>query len=314
MRGVLIRETGGPEVLRLEDVPEPEAGPGQVLVTIEAIGVAYYEKLFRTGMFPLPSGFPAVFGHEAVGTVTAVGDGVDTALTGTRVAVMSMSGGTYAESLAVSAAEVVPIPDGVSSVDAVAAAVPGAVALCLWREADPPHERVIVEAAGSGGVGGYLVQLARESGQVIATAGTEVKRALATELGADLVLDHYDPQWTDKVPGDVDVLFEAIGGDNPAKLLGSLTPGTGRILLYGRLSGEPQVALMELVSRGLSLTGCGGPVWGKQVQAARADVLDLLALGELRALVADTMPLADAAKAHDLLDRNAVTGKLVLVP
>src|SRR5436309_2814598 len=118
MRAVLLPENGGPEVLKLAEVPRPVAGPGQVLVRVEAIGVAYYELAMRAGQFPYPGGLPAVFGHEAAGEVVETGDGVDKALLGERVAVMSITGGAYAEYIATPVDSITPIPAEVSTVDA----------------------------------------------------------------------------------------------------------------------------------------------------------------------------------------------------
>src|SRR5437016_1431968 len=120
MRAVLLPENGGPEVLKLEEVPTPSAGPGQVLVRAEVTGVAYYELLMRQGQFPMPSGLPAVFGFEAAGEVVETGEGVDDGLRGRRVAIMSTTGGAHAEYVAVPAEAVTLIPDGVSAADAVA--------------------------------------------------------------------------------------------------------------------------------------------------------------------------------------------------
>jgi NADPH2:quinone reductase len=312
MKAVVLHAPGGPEALKLEEVPKPVPAPGQVLIRVEAIGVAYYEQGMRSGTFELPGGLPGVFGFEAAGTV------VEGAWKGRRVAAMSMAAGAYAEYLVASADAVTPIPDGVSTVDAVAAAVPGAVALALLRKANARAEHVLVEAAGSGGVGSYLVQLAHSHGveHVTATAGSEAKRALARELGADLVLDHNNPQWTDEVPRGLGVVFESVGGQTSKKLLDALAAGVGRMLYYGFLSGEqPAIDAVDLAYRGLTFTGCAGlEVWAKEVQATRADVLDLLAHGRVRALVHATLPLEEAAKAHELVEGRGVLGKVILQP
>jgi NADPH2:quinone reductase len=198
MRAIVLHETGGPEALKLEDVPEPAPGPGQVVVRTEAIGVSYTEAALRAGVFPPPVPLPAVFGLEAAGVVTETGEGVDPGLNGRRVTVLSTSLGSYAEYLTATADTLAFIPDGLSSPDAVAVANFGAVALCLLRSARlTGGETVLVEVA-AGGVGGYLTQLARENGakRVIGTAGSQAKRDYARSIGADEVIDHNAAGWT----------------------------------------------------------------------------------------------------------------------
>lgn len=329
MRAIVMHQTGGPEVLRLEEVPVPDVGPGQVLVRTEAIGVNFFEVRSRSGAaLPLhPAKLPSVPGGEAAGTVTAVGEGADPALIGTRVATLGGSG-AYAEYVAVPATSAIPVPEGLAAADAVAVTAQGATALALLRAAAlTGREDVLIEAAG-GGVGGYLVQLAREFGarRVIATAGSAAKRQLAFDLGADAVLDHRDPDWPSQVTAAndgamIDVIFESIGGESAGRLLDALVPGAGRMLFYGLLSGEPPaISPYDLLLRGVGLIGCGGrPAdystgWSAQVDAARPEVLARAAAGRLRALVDSRIPLADAARAHQRIEERQAAGKVILVP
>lgn len=322
MRAIVMHEPGAPEVLRLEEVPMPTAEAGRVLIRTEAIGAGYADTLIRSGAFPVP--LPLVFGFEAAGTVVETGEGVDSGLVGTRVLMTNVSGsaGAYAEYVAAPLETITPIPDQLTAIDAVAVGASGAVALSLLRAANlTGSENVLIEVA-AGSVGGYLTQLAREhgAGRIIATAGSPAKRAYAGKLGADVVLDHTDPGWTSQV-GDaidgkgLDVDFESIGGASAHQLLDTLTPGTGRILLYGFLAGEPSITPMDLLQRGLTLVGCGGmSAWAGRVQAARADALHLAAEGRLRPQVDTVLPLADAAEAHQRIQDRAAIGKVVLVP
>ena len=327
MRAIVMREIGGPEVLRLEQVPDPTAGPGQVMIRTEAIGTHFAETRMRAGTLPghEPT-LPSTPGFEAAGTVVEVGDGVDAALVGTRVTAMGVDGtGSYAEYLGLPASGIVVLPDGVSPRDAVAVASQGAVALGLIRVAAlTGDEQILVEAAG-GAVGGYLVQLARRHGvrRIIATAGTGAKRAFARELGADVAVDHSDPDWpaaVAKAAGAerVDVVFESIGGESAGALLDAIAPG-GRILLYGLLTDKPPAIMpVDLFYRGLTLIGCGGMpgdgAWYDTVMATRADVLADLAAGTVRPLVADVLPLAEAAEAHRRLESHEAIGKIILEP
>jgi NADPH:quinone reductase len=317
MRAIVMHETGGPEVLKLEEVPVPEAGPGQVLIRVEAIGVSYTEAALRRGVFPSPSPLPAVFGLEAAGVVTGTGDGVDPAMVGRRVVVMSTSLGSYAEYMAVSAGAVAEIPGSISSQDAVAVANFGAVALCLLRAARlTGSETVLVEVA-AGGVGGYLTQLAHQFGakRVIGTAGADAKRDYALGIGADEVADHTDPGWTAKLAeGGIDVAFESLAGETTGKLLPALRSGTGRILLYGLLQGRPALTSADLLTRGLTLVGCGGQAWLDRVQAARPDVFGLVAEGRLIPRIDSVFPLTDVVEAHQRFDDRVAIGKIVLTP
>jgi NADPH:quinone reductase len=195
-----------------------------------------------------------------------------------------------------------------------------AVALTLWeRAAVPPGSRVLVQAA-AGGVGGYLTQLARAGGVgVVATAGGPAKGERARALGAGAVVDHTGPDWPDQVRAaldgaELDVIFEAIGGPAAGRTLALLAEGTGRVLLYGMLAGEPPaIAPAALLTRGLTLIGCGGlGVWAPRVRAARADALEMVARRELQALVDST--LGEAADAHRRIEARLAAGKIVLLP
>ncbi|MER7505006.1 zinc-binding dehydrogenase [Nonomuraea pusilla] len=181
---------------------------------------------------------------------------------------------------------------------------------------DARRETVLVEAGG-GSVGGYLVLHAKEfgAGTVVATAGAEPKRRRAAELGADLVLDHRDPGWPEALP-PVDVVFDSIGGATAARVLESVTPGTGRILSYGLLSGEPAaVTGADLMRTGVTLAGCGGPGWAAPVFGTHYPAaLARLGEGRTRAFVEDALPLEQAAEAHRRLESRTPLGRLLLIP
>jgi NADPH:quinone reductase len=192
------------------------------------------------------------------------------------------------------------------------------VALTLLKAAGlTGSETVLIEAA-AGGVGGYLTQLAHAHGaaRVIATAGTQAKRDYALSIGADEVLDHGDPGWIEALgKGSIDAVFESLAGETTVRLADALTPGRGRILLYGFLQGPPTITVMDLLTHGLTLIGCGGmPGWLDRVAAARPEVLQLVNDGTLKPLVDSTLPLADAAKAHERFDARAPMGKIILDP
>ncbi|WP_158264114.1 quinone oxidoreductase family protein [Amycolatopsis sp. CA-126428] len=299
MRAVVQHGTGGPDVLEVEERPEPTRNPGEVLIRTEAIGVPFYETQMRAGLIPAGPA-PAVFGHEAAGIVV---EADDPSLPGKRVVTMSYTGGAYAEFVA--ASQYTLVPDAIPPVEAVAAAVPASMALALMDAADvKAGETVLVEAA-SGAIGGYLAQLAGQKGaHVVKTAG---------KGKADI--DHDDPDWRQRVPDGIDVVFESIGGPRAGELTAKLAPH-GRILAYGLLSGElPAFPVAGLIGRGLTLIGFGGPdAYGKRVSAVRAEALGLVADGTLTPVLDRTYPLADVAAAHARVESREGAGKVVLVP
>ncbi|MFB7716476.1 MULTISPECIES: zinc-binding alcohol dehydrogenase family protein [unclassified Nocardia] len=322
MQAILLTTTGAPDVLVPDEVPTPRPGAGQVLVRNEAIPVLYPETMLRSGAFPIPLEKPFVFGTQAAGVIVELGDGVDPALLGQRVIVASDSFGTYAEFVCVQAESAVRIPDALSSVDAAALTMSGSVTVPLLAAAKlTGTETVLIEAAATG-IGGYLTQLAKEAGaaRVIATAGGPEKAERAREFGADLVIDHLDPEWPARLRealGDatIDVVFDSIGGESATALLDLMTPLTGRMLSYGFLSGAPaQVTAMDLIMRGLTLIGCSGPAWLAGVANSRAAALELAATGSITPLVDRVLPLDQAALAHQLLDQRAAKGTIVLQP
>ncbi|MEV4051017.1 zinc-binding dehydrogenase [Amycolatopsis sp. NPDC049688] len=298
MRAVVQYGTGGPEVLKVEERPEPQRNAGEVLIRTEAIAVPFYETQLRSGL--IPAGPPAIFGHEAAGVVV---EADDASLRGRRVVTMSYTGGAYAE--VVAASQYTLVPDDLTPEVAVAAAVSAAVALGLMTAAKVvENETVLVEAA-SGAIGSYLVRLAERAGaRVVTTAG---------KGRADI--DHRDPDWRQNVPDGIDVVFESIGGPRAAELTAKLAPH-GRILAYGMLSGEfPVFPVAGLIARGLTLIGFGGPdAYGKRVAAGRAEALGLVADGTLTPVIDRTYPLADVAAAHARVESREGTGKVVLVP
>jgi NADPH:quinone reductase-like Zn-dependent oxidoreductase len=319
MRAIVLHEQGAPENLTLEEVPVPEPGPGEILVRTEAIGVSFTEAALRSGAWPFPVPLPATFGFEAAGTVVkAAGPaehGQRVVEKGQRVVVMSTGLGTYAEYVVTPAAVAAPVPDGMTAQDAVAVAAFGAVALQLLRAARlTGTETVLVESA-AGGVGGYLTQLARQYGaaRVIGTAGTAAKRDHAKALGADETVDHSVGNWTAGLK-NIDVGFDSLAGESTARLADAITPGTGRILLYGLLQGMATITATDLLTRGLTLTGCGGPAWMESVQAAKAEVLKLTADGKLRPQIDSVLSLEQAAQAHRRFDSREPMGKIILTP
>ncbi|TCO65478.1 quinone oxidoreductase family protein [Actinocrispum wychmicini] len=306
MRAVVMHETGGPEVLVLTDIPKPEPGPGQVLVRIEAIGVSVGETRMRAGAYPLQ--LPMVLGAEAAGVVEKLGDGVEPSLMDARVVMVTGGAGSYAEFIAVNAGNVTKVPDGLSAQDAVASAAPGALALALLHRAGLRGGETVLVEGGSGKVGGYLVRHVREFGveRIVATASRKPVE------GADVVLDHGNPDWTDDLD-PLDVAFDMAGGETTRRVLGKLKPG-GRMLLYGALTAQPELDPVAVQGQGLQVIGCGGPLWFRQcLDVHYPEFVDLAARGRTHLQpVADVLPLDLAAEAHRRVAASA--GRILLRP
>ncbi|MBF8185819.1 zinc-binding dehydrogenase [Nonomuraea sp. K274] len=223
--------------------------------------------------------------------------------------------GAYAEYVALAAATACPVPDGTTARDAVAVAAPGAIALGLLYKAGLEGGETVLVEAGTSSVGTYLVRHAKEfgAGRVIATAGSAAKRARVSELGADTSIDHGVAGWPGELPG-VDVVFESIGGPSARQVLDRLTPGSGRMLYYGLLSGEPAaVRAADLMERGVTITGCSGPGWAAEFGTRYPEMLARLGSGRSEAYIDSTLPLEKAAEAHHRLENRQATGRILLI-
>ena len=321
MRAIQIEEFGGPEVLKLADLPVPEPGDGEVLIKVARAGLNFADTHQRENSYLARFELPLVPGAEVAGTVERASDGLDE---GRRVVALLGSGG-YAEFALAPAASTFPIPDGLSDGAALAIVLQGLTAWHLYKTSAKlePGETVVVHAA-AGGVGSLAVQLAKPlgAGRVIATASSEDKRRLALELGADEVLD---PR-TDDLNGalreanggeKVDVVLEMAGGRVFDESLKALAP-FGRLVAYGLASREPnQVSNGALMRRSQAVVGfwlmhcLGRP----EMMAGPLDELfGRAARGELRPVVGETYPLSDVRRAHEDMQARRTSGKLLLDP
>lgn len=307
MKAVWFERKGGPEVLEIRDVPDPAPGEREVLVDVEAIGVNYRD-VYEREREGYGTDAPGILGAEAGGT-TADGERV----AWTRVP------RSYAERVAVRLDETVPIPDSVPTDVAVAALLQGMTAHYLAHDSYPiqPGDRVLVHAA-AGGVGNLLVQLAKlRGGYVIATASSDEKRALAREAGADEVLSYQEAA---EQAGELDVaaVYDGVGRTTFAAGLDALRP-TGRMILYGGASGEPDPLDARLLAAKGSLylqrptlaTYTRTPELHRERAAA---LFELLAAGLLHVRIGARYPLAEARRAHEDLEARRTVGKLLLVP
>jgi NADPH:quinone reductase len=324
MRHVRYHAHGGPEVLAVEEAAIPEPGPGQVLIRAEAIGVNYVDVQLRRETDPDSIWFrplPGVLTGDVVGTVEKTGPGTEPALAGSRVAVLLEDG--CADYVVAGADWLVPVPAELDAGAATMLPTTGAVALGALRAGRLAAGDTVLVTAGAGAIGHLAVQLARQlgAGTVIATAGSAAKLTLASELGADVAVDHRQPGWDDQVrsavPGGVDVVLEAVGGETLHRCLGLLAP-SGRAVVFGASAGELTSVPVRNLFGLKSVTGFSLLAWrAADPEAVRAGIAELtgwFGTGELRGVTGATLPLAEVSRAHQLLEDRSVLGRLLLVP
>ena len=341
MRAVRFSEHGGTDRLRLEEIATPQPKFGQVLLKVVACGVNRVDILSREGETPAPIELPHTSGSEVSGEVLSVGEGVvftpgdrvlvnpvlscgtcefcragrDNACLRGRIFGVQTEGG-YADFVLVNADWLVPLPDTVSFEDAASIAVTGATAwhMLVTRAGVRAGSDVLVIAAGSG-IGAIGIQIAKLAGaRVIATAGSAAKRDRALELGADVVVDHYDPDWPKAVRREtggrgVDIVFEHVGRATWAGSLAALARGGTLVTCGGHSGFTVDIDLWSLFVKEQKIIG--------SFAGTTSDLLQVLALVGQRRLtpvIHATLPLEQAGKAHQLLEDGAVFGKVLLLP
>ena len=322
MIAIQIKQTGGPEVLKLADLPIPEPGPGQVLIRVEAIGVNFIEIYFRKGVYK--AALPLVPGSEAAGTVEELGPGVIGFKAGDAVASVSVLG-SYAEYALVSAASLIKVPASLTMEQAAAAMLQGMTAHYLAYSTHPlkAGETALIHA-GAGGVGLLLTQMAKRIGaRAITTVSTEEKAELSREAGAsDVILytkKEFEPEVKRLTGGKgVDVVYDSVGKTTFDGSLNCLRP-RGLLALFGASSGPvPPFDLIQLSGKG-SLYVTRPTLWHyignrAELEWRAGDVLGWAASGELQLRTEYVYPLADAAQAQIDLEARRTTGKILLEP
>ncbi|MFD7066152.1 quinone oxidoreductase family protein [Streptomyces sp. NPDC059913] len=320
MRAVHVTEAGTASALTPTELPEPVAAPGQAVVRNAAIGLNFIDVYYRNGTYPAP--YPLVPGQEAAGIVTAVGEGVDEVRPGDRVAYATQLG-AYAEFTAVPVGKLVPVPETVPLDDAAAVLLQGLAAHYLSHTTHPvaPGETVVVLAA-AGGLGQLLVQLAADRGAtVVAVASTEEKRKTALAAGAHHALPY---------EGFADAVRELTGGEGAHAVYDSVGAATfatsvralrrrGTLAVCGLSSGPVPPVDVELLRTAGSLY-LTRPTLADHVpdtaslRSAAAQLFRYVARGVVRPDVRARLPLAEAARAHELLEGRGTTGKVLLTP
>jgi NADPH2:quinone reductase len=321
-KAIRIHAPGGPEVLRWEDVPTPEPGPGEVLVRHAAVGLNFIDVYFRTGLYK--TALPAILGMEASGTVAALGQGVTGVAVGDRVAYATAPIGAYATERVIAANRIVKLPDNIDFNTAAAMMLQGFTAQYLLRRTYKvqPGETIVVHAA-AGGVGLILCQWAKHLGAtVIGVVSTPAKAELARAYGADhVVVGHTDlVAEVKRITGGamVPVVYDSVGKDTFAVSIDSLAP-LGMMVSYGNASGP--VAAVDV-----GLLGAKGSLFltrpslatytAKRADLERAanELFDVVGKGVVSIRVNQTFPLQDAAKAHEALEARRTTGSTILLP
>ncbi|MBI4061516.1 MAG: NADPH:quinone reductase [Elusimicrobia bacterium] len=319
MKAIIVEKFGGPEVLRLKEVPEPKARSGQVLVALKAIGVNPVDTYIRAGTYARKPELPWTPGTDAAGIVEAAGAGAPFK-TGDRVYLYGALGGVYAEKAAAEAARVFPLPKALSFEQGAAIGVPYATAhrALFHRGGARQGETVLIHGA-SGGVGVAAVQLALSAGlSVIGTAGGEEGVAFLNSIGVARALDH-------RKPGCMDEVLELTGGEGPQLVIEMLANVNlaedlrvaargGRVVVVGS-RGTATIDPRLTMTKDLAVLGMS--LWNMteaELKSTHADLAQGFSSGALKPLIGAKFPLAEAAKAHSAVLAPGARGKIVLLP
>jgi len=335
MRVVVIPGHGGPEVLTIEQRPDPKPGPGQVLIGVAAAGVNFADTMARAGLYPDAPKTPCVVGYEVAGTILDHGEGVDCATlpVGSKVMAGTRFGG-YAEQVCVAAADAIPLPAGFSFEQGAALPVnySTAWAALIGYGSLRPGERVLINAA-AGGVGIAATQIAKDAGAEIWGAASPGKHEAIIAQGVDHPVDYTKKGWEKELP-KMDIVLDAIGGSSLRTSYDLLRPG-GRVVAFGasstlpgdrrRLTKAVPQALRML--RGFNLMdqmGDSKTVIGLNMLSLWDDrgtlepwirpLLELADRGVINPVISDAVPFADAPEAHRIIAERRNIGKVVLIP
>jgi NADPH:quinone reductase len=321
MRAALYRSTGkAADVLRVEEVPRPEPGPGEVLVRVYASGINPTDHKARSGAVPRPFEDFQIPHHDGAGVIEAVGSGVDSGRAGQRVWLyMAAAGrrwGTAAEWTVVPERQAVPLPDGASFELGASLGVPATTAqYCLFCDG-PVNGQTVLVAGGAGAVGHFAIELAKRAGaRVVTTVSSTEKAALAEKAGADLVVNYRSPGAVDQIKafGPVHRVIEVALGANLKLDLAVVRPQAA-IVTYAAEAADPALPVRACMTANLTLKFVllyGVPM--TTLDQAAADITAALAAGELTGLPVHKFPLADIAAAHEAAE-SGIAGKVIVTP
>jgi putative PIG3 family NAD(P)H quinone oxidoreductase len=315
-----MREHGGPQVLVLDEQPDPRPGPGEVLIDVAATAVNRADLLQRQGHYPPPPGVSEILGLECSGVVAELGRGVADVVVGDAVCAL-LAGGGYAERVAVPAAQVMPLPPGV---DLVTAGGLPEVACTVWstvvRHAGVSAGELLLVHGGSGGVGTHAIQVGRALGAQVATTASGQRLGVCAELGAQILIDYREQDFAAELKGRADVILDNMGAKYLASNVRALA-ADGRLVVIGLQGGTTaELNLAALLPKRASVAALGlrgRPVDGLHGKGAIcADVVarlwPMLGDGRVRPVVHAVLPLAKAGQAHRMLEAGGVVGKILL--
>jgi NADPH2:quinone reductase len=320
MKAIRVQEFGEPQVLELQDVPDPVPGAGQVVVKIHAIGINPVDTYIRRGIYG-PRSFPFTLGNDAAGVIETVGPDAGEWRAGDRVYVATTLTGAYAEKALCPASGVHPLPEHVSFEQGAAVGVPYATAhRALFHRARPRVGETLLVHGASGGVGIASVQFARAFGLlVIGTAGSDEGRELVRHEGAHYVYDHHTPDYLDRLKAEVtggrgvDIILEMLANVNLGKDLPILAP-SGRVIVIGS-RGPVQVDARNTMAKNSDIRGVSfGGITQEEVAGIHRAIVVGLENRTLRPIVGKRFSLADAPRAHVEVIEGKSHGKIVLIP
>jgi len=320
MKAIRVHSFGPPEVMQLEDVPDPAPEAGQVVVKVRSAGVNPVDTYIRSGLYRPDLKLPYTPGIDAAGEIVAAGKDVKHRAPGQRVYVAWSISGTYAELVLCDEFQTHPLPEGISFSQGAAIGVPyGAAYRALFQRANAKAGEAVLVHGASGAVGIAAVQLARSAGMlVIGTAGSEEGRALVRAQGAQYVLNHHGPGYLDRIQGlacgrGVDVILEMLANVNLDHELEALAKD-GRVVIIGsrgRVEIDPRSAMgREASILGMTLYNATR----KELAGMHAAFVAGLENGTLKPVVSREMPLSEAAFAHHAVMESSTLGKIVLLP
>lgn len=323
MSAIFAREPGGPEVLHLDQVSPPLPGAGEVIIKVAAAGVNRPDVFQRQGLYPAPKGASPILGLEAAGVIAAVGDGVKRFRVGDKVCAL-LSGGGYAEYCAADEGSVLPIPQGLTDIEA--ASLPETfftVAHNVFDRGELKAGESFLVHGGASGIGVTAIQLAKAFGaRVFTTAGSDEKCAFCLSLGAEKAINYNREDFVEvlrEATGGlgVDLILDMVGGEYIDRNI-RICAEDGRIVQIAFLRGaKAQVDFMRLMLKRITLTGSTlrarpPAIKAEIAQYLEAQVWPLLASGAIKPIVDSTFPLAEAATAHVRMESNDHIGKIVL--
>jgi NADPH2:quinone reductase len=321
---IMIHQTGGPEVMQLEDAVLPDPGPDEIVIEHGAIGLNFIDVYFRTGLYPSPTGLPFTPGNEAAGTVVAVGGEVSTVSVGERVAYVTTPG-SYARHRTIKAAQAVKLPDSISDKTAAAMMLKGMTARYLLRKTFVVSaDTTLLFHAAAGGVGLIAGQWAHHLGATaIGTAGSDEKCALALQHGYTHCINYAEQDVAEEIArltngGKCEVVYDSVGKSTFEGSLDSLKP-FGMLVSFGNASGPVDAFNLGIlgpkgslyVARPTIFTHISTP---ELLAETASDLMDVVTSGAVQIPVSQRFALKDVAEAHKALEARQTTGATVILP